>query len=98
MPVPDDETAGDADGAGWLTGHGLPEPGDGVGVEVVDVDGTALPGGTLGEIAVTGQSLAVGYVGDEPFGARLRTGDAGFVHDGDLYVLGRMGDSLKIRA
>jgi acyl-CoA synthetase (AMP-forming)/AMP-acid ligase II len=98
IPVPDDETAGDADGAGWLTGHGLPVPGDEVGVEVVDVDGTALPGGTLGEIAVTGQSLAVGYFDGEPFGARLRTGDAGFVHDGDLYVLGRMGDSLKIRA
>jgi acyl-CoA synthetase (AMP-forming)/AMP-acid ligase II len=27
----------------------------------------------------------------------VRTGDAGFVADGELYVLGRLGDSLKVR-
>ena len=28
----------------------------------------------------------------------LRTGDAGFLRDGQLYVLGRLGDSMKVRA
>src|SRR5204862_2053266 len=27
----------------------------------------------------------------------LSTGDAGFLHEGQLYVLGRLGDSMKVR-
>jgi fatty-acyl-CoA synthase len=102
IPAPGDGPGsaadGGADGAGWLVGQGMPLPGDGIGLEIVDVGEDALPGGMLGEIVVTGSSVADGYVGEEPFGGRLRTGDAGFVHDGELYVLGRMGDSLKVRA
>jgi len=30
-------------------------------------------------------------------GQSLHTGDAGFWHDGELYVAGRLGDSLKVR-
>jgi acyl-CoA synthetase (AMP-forming)/AMP-acid ligase II len=86
------------DDAGWLAGHGMPLPADGIGVEIVDVEGAAVPPGTLGEIVVTGQSVAVGYVDEAPFGGRVHSGDAGFVYDGELYVLGRMGDSLKLRA
>jgi fatty-acyl-CoA synthase len=93
-----DEPDTDAGGAGWLTGHGLPSRADGVGVRIEDSGGTPLPGGTLGEIVVTGGSVADGYLGEPPLGGVLRTGDAGFVLDGDLYVLGRMGDSLKVRA
>ncbi|HEX2312155.1 MAG TPA: AMP-binding protein [Thermomonospora sp.] len=94
-------------GAGWLVGHGLPPHpapgGEPVGVYVVDEDGERLPDGCLGELVVTGTSVAEGYhAGQEGKATRfvdseLRTGDGGFVHDGDLYVLGRMGDSLKLR-
>lgn len=98
LPPPGALTPDAADGAGWLAGQGWPLPVDAVGVEIADAEGTALPEGSLGEIVITGRSVADGYVGDEPFDGLLRTGDAGFVHDGDLYVLGRMGDSLKVRA
>lgn len=83
---------------GWLTGHGMPSPDDGIGVTIYDESGAELPAGSLGEIIVTGTSVARGYRGEEPFEGVLRTADAGFVYDGDLYVLGRMGESLKVRA
>jgi acyl-CoA synthetase (AMP-forming)/AMP-acid ligase II len=93
-PVTTDST----DSTGWLTGHGLPLPADGTKIQITDADGTPLPDGTLGEIVITGQLVTDGYVGAESFGGVVRTRDAGFVYDGELYVLGRMGDSLKIRA
>lgn len=98
IPPPGAVTPDAADGTGWLTGQGWPLPCDEIGVQIADADGEPLPDGTLGEIMVTGRSVADGYAGGERFGGVLRTGDAGFVHDGDLYILGRMGDSLKVRA
>lgn len=89
-------------GGGWLVGHGLPAPQDAVTVRVLDEDGAALPAGHLGEIGLAGPSVTLGYQHAACTPRRgpgeLRTGDAGFVHDGQLYVLGRMGDSLKLRA
>jgi fatty-acyl-CoA synthase len=85
-------------GAGWLTGHGMPVPGDDIGVRITDETGVPVPAGTLGEVVVTGRSVAIGYAGESPFLGTFPTGDAGFVFDGDLYVLGRMGESLKVRA
>ncbi|WP_327697961.1 AMP-binding protein [Streptomyces sp. NBC_00459] len=90
-------------GVGWLTGCGSPLAG--VATSIVDEDGTELPEGRFGEIVVTGCSVAQGYrsAPDTPQGATaftpggLRTGDSGFVLDGDLYVVGRLGDSLKVR-
>ena len=87
--------------SGWLVGCGAPRPG--FAVAVVDEDGVELPAVHLGEIAVRGPSTAAGYQEGEGGGStrfrdgRLLTGDAGFVYDGELFVLGRMGDSLKIR-
>jgi fatty-acyl-CoA synthase len=87
---------------GWLIGHGRPKPGHGVEVTVIDDQGTALPDGCLGEIAVTGPNVTAGYHGSETgestrfVGRQLRTGDAGFLYGPDLFVLGRMGDSLKV--
>ncbi|WP_169317446.1 AMP-binding protein [Actinacidiphila oryziradicis] len=98
LPPADAVTSEAGDGAGWLAGQGWPIPVDEVEVRIADGEGKPLPEGSLGEIVITGRSVAVGYVGDEPFDGLLHTGDAGFVHDGDLYVLGRMGDSLKVRA
>jgi acyl-CoA synthetase (AMP-forming)/AMP-acid ligase II len=88
------------DGAAWLTSCGTcPE---GIGLEVVDEDGRPLPEGTLGELTVTGACVARGYLGDEEttrerFTADgVRTADAGFVHEGELYVVGRIANALKV--
>lgn len=75
-------------------------------VRVVDEDGTELPAGHVGEIEVTGPSVAAGYVGASEraagagsafSGDRVRTGDCGFLDAGELFVLGRLGDSIKSR-
>ncbi|MFI0141925.1 AMP-binding protein [Streptomyces luteogriseus] len=71
---------------------------DGVGVDILDTDGSPLPEGALGEIAVRGDALATGYIrrGRTAFGGRYHTGDMGFTRDGELYVVGRAGDGIKV--
>ncbi|WP_330343264.1 AMP-binding protein [Streptomyces sp. NBC_00557] len=69
----------------------------GVTVEVRDEAGDPVPDGVLGEIVVGGVSLADGYRGHEPWPGEFVTGDAGFFWKERLYVLGRLGDSLKVR-
>lgn len=87
-------------GPGWLVGCGAPRPS--FEVSVVDQDGVPLPSGRLGEIAVRGPSTAGCYHSGAAGGSTrfrdgaLLTGDAGFVHRDELFVLGRMGDSLKV--
>ncbi|MDM4722003.1 AMP-binding protein [Micromonospora sp. WMMA1363] len=87
--------------AGWLTGCGGPRLD--TRISIVDQDGVELPPGRLGEIRVSGETVTAGYTNDADSGGTrftrdgLRTGDAGFLHAGQLFVLGRMGDSLKIR-
>ncbi|WP_282792783.1 non-ribosomal peptide synthetase [Streptomyces sp. CC224B] len=81
-------------------------------VRVVDPTArVACPPGQVGEIWVAGRSVAGGYwkrPGDteETFGAHLadsgdgpflRTGDLGFLHDGELFVTGRLKDLIIIR-
>jgi len=88
-------------GPGWLVSCGQ-APGA-MTVSVLGADGRELPPGHLGEIAVRGPSVTTGYYAARTgtatrfAGDELRTGDAGFVHDGELFVLGRMGDSFKLR-
>ena len=66
--------------------------------------------GHLGEIVVAGPSVAAGYWRREletlaTFGARLperdkpflRTGDLGFLHEGELFVSGRLKDMIIVR-
>ena len=99
-----DAIVGDHDafgsGAGWLVscGRQLEE----MSVSVVDEDGHELPEGYLGEVKVQGPNVAMGYTVDTGGSTRftpdgLITGDAGLLLDGDLYVLGRIGDSMKVR-
>ncbi|GLY32618.1 AMP-binding protein [Kineosporia sp. NBRC 101731] len=83
-----------------LVGCGRPLAG--LEVHVLDDEGAEVPDGTLGEISISGTSLADGYVlGDrrtidfDPAGHL--TGDAGFLLDGELFVVGRIGDSIKVR-
>ncbi|MFC9910056.1 AMP-binding protein [Streptomyces sp. NPDC059862] len=71
-------------------------------VTILSEDGEELPDGQVGEVVVSGVSIADGYVGDAgsasgtSVGERLKTGDAGFVRDGQLFVIGRLGDGLKV--
>ncbi|RBO88429.1 AMP-binding protein [Nocardia puris] len=89
------------EGAGWITGLGYSTPES--TVLAVDEDGRELPDGVLGELVVVGDSVAMGYTGDSATAAtrladgRLYSGDAGFLHRGEVFVLGRMGTSLKVR-
>ncbi|HUZ55206.1 MAG TPA: condensation domain-containing protein [Streptosporangiaceae bacterium] len=89
-------------------GHGAADQ------RIVIVDPATLmarTAGQVGEILVSGPSVAVGYWGkpeesDRVFGARvadrdegplLRTGDLGFLHDGQLVITGRLKDLIIVR-
>jgi acyl-CoA synthetase (AMP-forming)/AMP-acid ligase II/acyl carrier protein len=97
------EVVPDADGVPLV---GCGEPG-GMRVRVVDpATGVDVGDGTIAEIRVAGPSLAAGYHGDPaatrvtfvtgPDGRWLRTGDLGFVLDGQLYVTGRLKELLIV--
>ncbi|MDN0201107.1 AMP-binding protein [Streptomyces sp. S.PNR 29] len=79
---------------------GCGRPLAGTEATVVDDDGRRVADGVLGEIVVRGPGVADGYLDkpytvSEPFGGVLHTGDAGFRMDGELFVVGRLGDSVK---
>jgi acyl-CoA synthetase (AMP-forming)/AMP-acid ligase II len=63
----------------------------------------ALPPGRVGRLWVRGPSLMEGYLGRPADTARalvggwLDTGDLGFVHQGDLYLVGRAKDVIVLR-
>lgn len=106
---------------------GCGRPLDSVAVEIHTAGGVLAGDGEVGEIVVSGASVASGYCqspgsgggglagGDGPGqggspvtagnpltgtrfeGGQLHTGDAGFMVDGQLFVVGRFGDSIKVR-
>ncbi|MEZ0053024.1 amino acid adenylation domain-containing protein/thioester reductase-like protein [Mycobacterium sp. MAA66] len=92
-----------------LVACGTARPGE--RVAIVDPDtGTERAAGHVGEIWVNGPNVARGYWGrrDETreifeahlegdAGPFLRTGDLGFLRDGQLYVTGRLKDVLIVR-
>ncbi|WP_169813750.1 AMP-binding protein [Nocardia pseudobrasiliensis] len=85
----------------WLVSSGAPLAE--TSIVILDDEGRPLPDGCLGEIQIIGPGVADGY---EPAGAEsssrfvgpgaVASADAGFLVDGNLYVLGRMGDSLSV--
>jgi acyl-CoA synthetase (AMP-forming)/AMP-acid ligase II len=69
-------------------------------IRIVDKEtGRPRPDGEVGEIQVSGPNVADRYWGqDVPLapGGWLSTGDLGFVHEGQLYVVGRLKDLIIV--
>ncbi|MER7718789.1 AMP-binding protein [Streptomyces flaveolus] len=78
-------------------------PVEGVEVRIGDADGTPLDDGVVGEVQIGGAPVTPGYLGlpaeQQPFtpDGMLRTGDIGFRHDGELYVMGRVKAMAVVR-
>ncbi|UXH76223.1 condensation domain-containing protein [Roseateles amylovorans] len=78
------------------------------GLRIVDpANGSGLPDACIGEIQVRGPSVTRGYWGQPDASAQtflelaperwLRTGDLGFLLDGELHVTGRLKDLIILR-
>jgi amino acid adenylation domain-containing protein len=87
---------------GGAVSCGTPIPGH--RVEVLPPGGTTpVEDGEIGEVCVSGPSVAKGYWNNPDATAatfvdgRLRTGDLGFLHDGELHVTGRLKDVVVVR-
>jgi fatty-acyl-CoA synthase len=101
------EPGGGSD-AGWLRpgGRGFARTGrpiDGIEVRIVDVEARLLqPEGGVGEIEVRGSSVMSAYVGftaaESGVGESgwLRTGDLGYLSDGEVVIVGRLKDVLVL--
>lgn len=94
--------AGTDDAEAAIVGCGKPL--NGVSISIVDEQNRMVPDATIGEIVVRGPSIADGYadIRDSASAStllqgELRTGDAGFLLDQELFVVGRFGDSIKVR-
>jgi acyl-CoA synthetase (AMP-forming)/AMP-acid ligase II len=99
----------DAPGAVQVVSSGRPPAG--TTLAVVDPESRCRrPDGEVGEIWVSGRSVAQGYwrrpdLTEQTFGPQLpgadgtflRTGDLGFLLDGELYVTGRIKDLIIVR-
>ena len=72
-------------------------------VSILGPDGEALSDGQVGEVFVKGPSVTDGYWEDEEATKRVfvdggvKTGDLGYMVDGELYVTGRLKDTIIVR-
>ena len=72
---------------------------DGHDIRIVGRDGRSVPDRTVGEIELRGPSVMNGYRNadgtlDIPAGGALRTGDLGYLAGGDLFVCGRLKETI----
>lgn len=83
-----------------LGGTGIGKPFPGVDVRILDDDGGPLADGIPGNISVRSPMVSSGYLwGDDgealrQFGDWYTVGDQGFLHDGELHILGRRADMI----
>lgn len=88
-------------GARELASVGRPVPG--MELEIRDASGAPLPESRVGRIWVRGPSLMQGYLGNDAATRSvlrddwLDTGDLGFIRDGELYIAGRLKDTVVLR-
>lgn len=80
---------------------GVPMPG--LSVRVVSEDGQQISERKIGEIQVSGPSVSAGYIGDQSATREsrsddgwLKTGDLGYIAEGELYVCGRIKDVIIV--
>jgi fatty-acyl-CoA synthase len=72
-------------------------------VSILSKDGELLPEGQIGEVFVQGPSVTDGYWDDEDATNRVfvdggvKTGDLGYLSEGELYVTGRLKDTIIVR-
>jgi len=75
-------------------------PAAGVRIEVMDDGGQVLPELHVGQLRIASPALSRGYLGAVPGGgfsaAGYLSGDLGFRYGGEVFVLGRVGDSIKV--
>lgn len=77
-------------------------PIDGIALTIVDQGGKTLPDGQVGEIELRSSFLFEGYLNRPELtarklrGGRYRTSDLGFIHAGNVFVLGRVDDLLIV--
>jgi 8-amino-7-oxononanoate synthase len=104
------EAEADEDGARVLVGSGRELPDEEVVIVDPETCRPAPPDG-VGEIWVSSPSVAAGYwknpeateatfkarIADSVSGPYLRTGDLGFLNDGELFVTGRIKDLIIVR-
>lgn len=78
----------------------LGAPIDGMQVRIEPYDGgaTEVSDREIGEVAIRGTSMMSGYLGERPRGVEdwFRTGDLGYLVDGDLVVCGRAKEIITV--
>ena len=89
-------------GPGVSTFVSVGPPLDHVELTIADDAGHELPERSVGEIVVRSQSVMRGYIddpgatGEALRGEELRTGDLGYMADGELFITGRMKDIIIV--
>ncbi|WP_218058319.1 AMP-binding protein [Burkholderia singularis] len=101
--------AGDDEAQRVLADHetvlAMGTPIDGMAMRIVGPDGAPRPERGIGEVAIRGTSLMLGYLKpddgtiDAPLTADgwFATGDVGYVSDGQLHILGRKKEIIIVR-
>lgn len=99
-------------GSGTRTLVGCGEPLEDTRIRIVNPTTQSLClAGAVGEVWLAGSGIAVGYWGrqeesdrtfratlaDSGEGSYLRTGDLGFIHEGELFLTGRLKDLIIVR-
>ncbi len=98
MPVDDPERD---TGVAAIVSAGKPNPG--ITIQILSRNGKPLPEGHVGEVALDTPSRMVGYLSDARetrralFGRLLRTGDLGYVRNGELFWVGRVKERITVR-
>jgi acyl-CoA synthetase (AMP-forming)/AMP-acid ligase II len=71
-------------------------------IRIADEHGNTLPGDRTGHVLVRGENVTTGYFNNPEETAAalqagwLHTGDLGFIHNDDLYIMGRIKDIIFI--
>lgn len=84
-----------------VVGVGRPHPG--IQIRILNRRGQALPDGHVGEIALQTPSRMTCYLGQNSEsrkaldGEWLRTGDLGYLRDGELFWVGRVKERMNVR-